>query len=173
MKVPTHLELLNPLLRVMHHLGGSGSIHEIDRAVAEREKYPKEVVEELHSPEKGNRTRLSYNLAWSRTYLRNFGLLENSGRAVWALTSRGSSIVDVDPRVDLHTVTVAQFDQLTIGHRKRDPAVTDDENVDQSLFEPRLDVDAHEPAELDAVRNRGSQQKWPALLLGDPICHRP
>ena len=51
-------------------------------------------VSEIHQ---GNRTKFSYNLAWARTYLKRYGLLENSDRGVWALTEEGLKTEKVDP----------------------------------------------------------------------------
>lgn len=98
MEFPTHLELMNPLLRAMRNLGGSGSIDEIDKTVAQLEGFSEELQDQLHNPEKGNRTELAYRLAWTRTYLKQFGVLENSGRGVWALTSKANDFVEVDPQ---------------------------------------------------------------------------
>jgi restriction system protein len=50
---------------------------------------------EIH---RGNRSKFSYRLAWARNYLKNFGLLENSARGVWALTSTGQRTTAVDKR---------------------------------------------------------------------------
>lgn len=50
-------------------------------------------INEIHQ---GNRTKLSYRLAWARNYLKRFGLLENSTRGVWSLTSKGLKITEVD-----------------------------------------------------------------------------
>ena len=98
MEFPTHLELMNPLLRAMRNLGGSGSIDEIDKTVAQLEGFSEDLQDQLHNPEKGNRTELAYRLAWTRTYLKQFGVLENSGRGVWALTSKAKEFVEVDPQ---------------------------------------------------------------------------
>jgi restriction system protein len=89
---------MNPLLRAMRNLGGSGSIDEIDKTVAQLEGFSEELQDQLHNPEKGNRTELAYRLAWTRTYLKQFGVLENSGRGVWALTSKANDFVEVDPQ---------------------------------------------------------------------------
>ena len=98
MEFPTHLELMNPLLRAMRNLGGSGSIDEIDKTVAQLEGFPEDLQDQLHNSEKGNRTELAYRLAWTRTYLKQYGVLENSGRGVWALTSKAKEFVEVDPQ---------------------------------------------------------------------------
>src|SRR5580704_14921661 len=91
-KVPTFDELMNPLLRAMQALGGSGSVEEIYDKVVELERFPDDVVAQPHDPEKSNQTELGYRLAWARTYLKKYGLLENSTRGIWALTANAKGV---------------------------------------------------------------------------------
>ena len=91
-KVPTFDELMNPLLRAMQALGGSGSVEEIYDKVVELERFPDDVVAQPHDPEKSNQTELGYRLAWARTYLKKYGLLENSSRGIWALTAKAKRV---------------------------------------------------------------------------------
>lgn len=97
-KMPTVQDLMNPLLSALRVLGGSGSIAEIDDKVIELEGYPDELVSELHDPGNSTRTQISYRLAWARTYLKKYGVLENSSRAVWALTPKAKTLSSVDPK---------------------------------------------------------------------------
>ena len=97
MKVPTYDKLLNPTLTALHHLGGSASIAELRDQVIEDLKLPKEIVEQPH-PGKSNRTELEYRLAWARTYLKKYGAITNSARAVWALTPKGNDLETVRPQ---------------------------------------------------------------------------
>src|SRR6266513_5762252 len=94
MPIPTHDGLFNPLIRAMRELGGSASVAEQEDKVAELLKLSDAEASEIH---RGNRTKLSYRLAWARNYLKRAGLLDNSTRGVWALTSKGSGIDTVDP----------------------------------------------------------------------------
>lgn len=57
---------------------------------------PESVVSQLHDAEKSTQTEIGYRLAWARTYLKKFGLLENSSRGVWALTEKARSTAYVD-----------------------------------------------------------------------------
>ena len=72
-KLPTFDRLMNPLLRALRALGGSGSVEEIYDKVVDLEKLPDGVVSQLHDPEKSNQTEVGYRLAWARTYLRKYG----------------------------------------------------------------------------------------------------
>ena len=103
-KLPTFDRLMNPLLRSLRALGGSGSIEEIYDRVVEIEKLPDDVLSQLHDPEKSNQTEVAYRLAWARTYLKKYGLLENSVRGVWALTAKAKEIERVDPQDVVRTV---------------------------------------------------------------------
>jgi restriction system protein len=95
-KPPSFDDLMNPLLEALRSLGGSGSIDEIYSRTVELLALPEEVVSRLHNPEKGSETEISYRLAWARTYLNKFGLLENSSRGVWALTEKARDVDRVD-----------------------------------------------------------------------------
>jgi restriction system protein len=88
-KMPTYDSLMNPLIKAMKALGGSGTNEEINNKVAEIAGIPAEQLEILHNPEKGGITEIDYRLMWTRTYLKKFGILENAGRGVWALTPKG------------------------------------------------------------------------------------
>ena len=57
---------------------------------------------------KGYQTEVEYRLAWARTWLKKYGVLENSARGVWALTATGSKLDRVDEREVLRVVR-AQF----------------------------------------------------------------
>src|SRR5437763_1672496 len=84
-KVLSHNKLMNPLLKALKDLGGSGSIDEMHEEVSKNMGLSDEVLAILHNPEKSNQTELKYRLAWARTYLKHFGVLEKSSRGVWAI----------------------------------------------------------------------------------------
>jgi len=96
-KVPPYDQLFNLLLHAINTLGGSGSVEEIYDKVVELENFPDDVVSQLHDPEKSNQTQLGYRLAWARTYLKKYGLLDNSSRGVWSLAPQAKDVQIVDP----------------------------------------------------------------------------
>lgn len=95
-QVPTYDELFNPTLQALRDLGGSGSNSEIAEQVKSHLQLPEAVAEVSHLGST-TQTELEYRLAWARTYLRKFGVLENSKRGVWALTAEGRETEKVDP----------------------------------------------------------------------------
>jgi restriction system protein len=95
---------MNPLLRALLALGGSGSVDEIYDKVVELERLPDEVLSQPHDPEKSNQTEVAYRLAWARTYLKKYGLLENSSRGIWALTHKAKDVEKLNPQEVVRTV---------------------------------------------------------------------
>ncbi len=91
-------DLINPVIQALKSLGGSGTNEEINNQVAEIVQIPSEQLDILHNPEKGGMTEIEYRLMWTRTYLKIYGVIENSTRGVWAITEKGSSIEKVDEK---------------------------------------------------------------------------
>lgn len=83
-KIPDRSELMQPIFDALKKLGGSGKNEEILNQIIDDLKIPDEIANKLHknSP---NRTELSYQAAWARTYLRIYGIIENSARGVWSI----------------------------------------------------------------------------------------
>lgn len=86
-------ELFNPVLQAFHKLDGSGTNAEIEEALIELLGLTDEEIEDIH---RGNTTKLSYRTAWARNYLKRLGLIENTGRALWALTKQGKDTQKID-----------------------------------------------------------------------------
>jgi restriction system protein len=98
MKLPSFDQLMNPLLRALQALGGSGSIEEIYDKVIELERFPDDLLSQLHDPEKSNQTEIGYRLAWARSYLKKYGLLDNSARAYGRCMPRAKTSPSVSRR---------------------------------------------------------------------------
>jgi|GEM_PF-1390579 len=86
MDMPTYDRMMNPLLEALHQLGGSGNIDEINEKTIEILNLPDEIINVPHGKDSST-SEVEYRLAWTRTYLKKYGLLENSSRGVWALNS--------------------------------------------------------------------------------------
>ena len=89
---PTFTSLMNPVIQALKALGGSGTIEEINNKAAEIAGLSDEQFEILHNPEKGGQTEVEYRIAWTRTYLKKYGVLENSSRGVWTLTQKAEKL---------------------------------------------------------------------------------
>jgi restriction system protein len=85
--VPTFDNLLWPTLKALKAMGGSASNDELLAKVIELEGISEPVASFIHSDNR--QTKLGYNLAWAKTYLKRAGAIENSSRGVWAITDAG------------------------------------------------------------------------------------
>jgi len=96
-KIPSYDSMMNYLIDALHQLGGSGSIQEIDDKVIEIMKLPNEVLAIVHN-DKSDKSEVEYRLAWTKTYLKRYGLLENSSRGIWSIVPEKRHIRKVDPK---------------------------------------------------------------------------
>jgi hypothetical protein len=76
--VPTFDELMWPLLEALRVMGGSATNEELLNKVIELEGYPADVQAVQHTD--GRQSKLNYNLAWAKTYLKKVSALSNSSR---------------------------------------------------------------------------------------------
>src|SRR5882724_1491376 len=93
MAIPQYDDLMDPTLKALKSLGGRAHIRDIEQKVAEMLKLSYDDLNDIH---RGTTTKLVYRLAWSRNYLKRFGLLENIDRGVWKLTQEGEEVDFVD-----------------------------------------------------------------------------
>lgn len=125
-KVPTFDELMNPLLKAIRDLGGSGSVDEIYEKVAENLQLPEDILTVPHNPETGNQTEIEYRLAWARTYLKKYGILENSSRGVWAIAQGSPTVEEVDPREVVRFVQKLDKQQKVSHEKESAQEIVDD-----------------------------------------------
>ena len=92
--LPTFDAMFIPTIQALQTLGGSGATEEIYEQVVQILKLSDEVLEILHGST--SQSEVKYRLSWSRTYLKKYGLVENSGRGVWSLVSTFVDIKKLD-----------------------------------------------------------------------------
>lgn len=83
-KVPGQEDLIEPIFEALKNLGGSGSVDEIHDEVVKGLKLSDNQIQIMHSD---GRTKLHYNLAWARTYLKLYGAIDIKTRGIWVITS--------------------------------------------------------------------------------------
>ena len=94
---PTYTELIIPTYQALIELGGSGTNNEICERVIKNMHLTDEVVDEPHLGST-NQSELEYQLAWARTYLKHYGVIENSARRVWSITSAYTTNVEINAK---------------------------------------------------------------------------
>ncbi|MFQ6552875.1 restriction endonuclease [Aestuariibius insulae] len=77
-------------INALKKIGGSAHLSELDDEVIEAADLTEE--EQSYMMKDGQQPRVNYYLAWSRTYLKRGKAIDNSRRAVWALTELGERL---------------------------------------------------------------------------------
>lgn len=77
-------------------MGGSGTNEELLNKIIELEQIPPEVQNIEHTDHR--QSRLNYNLAWAKTYLKKAGAIDNSQRGVWSITKEGEGLTQEQVR---------------------------------------------------------------------------
>lgn len=130
--IPTFTSYMNPVIQALKDLGGSGTIEEINNRVIELVGLSDEQTEVLHNPDKVGQTEVEYRIAWARSYLKKYGVLENSSRGVWALTPDGRKLDKVDPKEVQHFV-VEQLKKARAATMEDTTAESDLEDVPEEM----------------------------------------
>jgi len=140
-------------IEALRDLGGSATIQELDERVIELEGVSEE-EQSFAMPRDENRPRVNYYLAWARTYLKRGGALENSARAVWALTEAGSSIVTIEE-------TRAIYELVNLEERARAKAKRGAAKSTGIEVEEAVDTES------------GDTEDWKSQLLGVLVSMAP
>lgn len=101
-----------PTLKALDELGGSGSNEEIYNRVLTITCLSTSVINVMHN---FTMTEVEYRLFWARTYLKNFGAIENSKHKVWSLTTKGAKMLkdnNIDAK-EIYSFTTKKRGKLT------------------------------------------------------------
>ena len=90
--------------------------------------------------EKSSQTEIEYRLAWARTYLKKYGILENSDRGIWLIVPERRDVKSVDPQVVVKTVR----DE----HKKQKEAIEKEKTSEEDA-----DTDIEIPDEAESWRS--------------------
>ena len=124
---------MNPCLRAIHALGGSGTNSEIEEEVTRLLALSEGEVNYIH---RGNVTKLDYLLRWARNYLKRAGILENSARGVWSLTDKGQKLKEIDPKDIIRQV--ASLDATRKKRTIKEPPAGDRDEVEELSWQDEL-----------------------------------
>jgi restriction system protein len=78
-------------------MGGSATNEELVNKIIELEKVPAEIQAIQHTDHR--QSKINYNLAWAKTYLKKVGAIDNSSRGVWSITKEGEILTDAEVRL--------------------------------------------------------------------------
>ena len=104
-----------PTLKALDELGGSGSNEEIYNRVITNTQLSTDVINIMPN---FTMTEVEYRLFWARTYLKNYGAIENSKHRVWSLTAKGTKMLK-EENIDIKEIY--SFTQKKRGKSKPSP----------------------------------------------------
>ena len=147
-RIPRYSRLIMPTFQALKKLGGSGKNDEILNQIIVDLNISDEVAD---IPHKGNpnKTELSYQADWARTYLNKYGVIENSARGVWSIRPDYVSTEFLDEKEIVKTVTAENASKRA----KKDGTGTDQSDDTPENDDPSDDA-LEFPEELKPWRER-------------------
>lgn len=137
--VPEFARWINPVLKALKELGGSGTPREVVERVASNERLSEDILDSVN-PAGG--LRFPNQVHWARYFLAETGFIDRSRRGVWKLTDRGAAIDGLSP--------VAVRELVSEVHAQ--PRSAANEGITQAReFDPNVGapaVDSRESSEL-------------------------
>jgi hypothetical protein len=102
--IPKFHELMNPLLRALHDLGGRATVKEILSRVSGSLRLPEDVLTALLKPGVTGQALLENRLGWARSWLKRYGIIDNPEHGIWIVVPEKREITAVDPGAVVRTV---------------------------------------------------------------------
>ena len=96
-RIPRYGDLILPTFLALKELGGSGKNDEILEQIIKDLHIPDAIADIQHKG-RTNKSELSYQADWARTYLRLYGVIENSARGVWSIMPNYTTIETLDTK---------------------------------------------------------------------------
>lgn len=133
-RVPRFNALIVPTFLALKELGGSGSNDDILDQIIRDLHLPDDVADIPHKGRTGM-TELAYQAAWSRTYLKDYGVISNSARSVWSINPAYTHVETLDEKQIVSEVRQRQAERR---HTKAEDTVVenDDDPENDGIDEP-------------------------------------
>lgn len=128
--------MLLPTIQALQILGGSGTIEEIYDKVVEVLGIPDEVLEIPHNGT--SQSEVEYRLGWSRTYLKKYGLLQNSARGVWSLVSTAINLDALNAKEIVKAVRDADSNKAVPSDLESDEIIESLETPEELVWHQQL-----------------------------------
>ena len=96
--LPRVADLINPTLQALRHLGGVGSIEELQGSVAQVMELSEAQLQATYTNHGREYSRINNLIDWAKVYLGSAGYIEQLDSGQWALTEKGRLAEVVDAR---------------------------------------------------------------------------
>ena len=155
--VPKYYEMVRATLASLRKRGGVASNQEIEDDIVAGMNLSEEAAAELHG--KGPQTKVGYNAAWTRTWLRKVGAIEPAAgpktrQGVWTLTAKGRDEEWAESRAETEVKEALQQYQKE-AKQKRDQ---------ESAGTTRAEAEQSAPASPE-TDDGGAEDSWKTELM--------
>lgn len=94
-RIPSYKQLMMPTFKALKELGGSGNNNDILNQIIKDMRICDEVADIIHKG-RTDKTELSYRADWARTYLKIYGVIDNSKRGIWSVKPEFVNVSELD-----------------------------------------------------------------------------
>ncbi|WKS31850.1 restriction endonuclease [Corynebacterium propinquum] len=156
--IPTHQQLVVPVLKAMHVLGGSARANEITEHVLELVP-GSEDLQQITYPTRPNLSVLIDRIGWARTTAKRIGVLEQPGQGMYLLTDKGEEFLEL-PEVNAFDKVQDLDRKISRAQRQRKKLEKEAKTADSEVEDDISDAEIREDAD-DEERDRD----WKSQLL--------
>lgn len=129
-RLPRYNDLIEPTFIVLQNLGGSGNNEDILSGIISYLNLESDIVDIPHK-DSSSLTELSYQAAWARTYMRLYGVIQNSARCIWTVTPEYAKVESINAKKIVSSIHKNQKAQ------KENPILTTPISKESEFDEPQ------------------------------------
>ncbi|MGA2401924.1 MAG: DUF262 domain-containing protein [Syntrophobacteraceae bacterium] len=108
-RIPKYHQLMNPLLKALHELGGRATVKDMLSRVSDSLRLPEDALTTFCKPGVSGQSLLANRLGWARTFLKRYGIIDNPEHGIWAIIPEKREIIAINPQEVVKTVRDMYF----------------------------------------------------------------
>lgn len=156
--IPTHQQLVVPVLKAMHVLGGSARANEITEHVLELVP-GSENLQQITYPTRPNLSVLIDRIGWARTTAKRIGVLEQPGQGMYLLTDKGEELLELT-EVDAFDKVQDLDREISRAQRQRKKLEKEAKTTDSEVENDISDAEIREDSDDEEM-----DRDWKSQLL--------
>lgn len=156
--IPTHQQLVVPVLKAMHVLGGSARTNEITEQVLELVP-GSEDLQQITYPTRPNLSVLIDRIGWARTTAKRIGVLEQPGQGMYLLTDKGEELLEL-PEVNAFDKVQDLDREISRAQRQRKKLEKEAKTTDSEVEDDISDAEIREDTDEEEM-----DRDWKSQLL--------
>lgn len=156
--IPTHQQLVVPVLKAMHVLGGSARANEITEHVLDLVP-GSEDLQQITYPTRPNLSVLIDRIGWARTTAKRIGVLEQPGQGMYLLTDKGEELLELT-KVDAFDKVQDLDREISRAQRQRKKLEKEAKTTDSEVEDDISDAEIREDSDEEEM-----DRDWKSQLL--------